>query len=172
AWIWPGLGHLSMGHRRRGMLIMFGVLFLFVGGVLIGGVDCVDRKQDFLWFLAQSVCGPIAFAVDLINQLFVKRMSDEARLFTIGLNKPNEMGTLFGALAGLMNLVVILDALQGAPHADPPQLDERRRQPPAVQSSAIGTSPPGSDAPLLRERTGSEAASDWTGRDRADGGSP
>ena len=30
-----------------------------------------------------------------------------------GLSRVNEMGTLYSALAGLMNLVVILDALQG-----------------------------------------------------------
>ncbi len=103
---------------------MFGVLFLFLGGVLIGGIDVVDRKEDRLWFWAQALCGQIALAVDFTNQTFLKTWppdgagrSDErdskaiAQLGRKGLGRVNEMGTLFCALAGLMNLVVILDAL-------------------------------------------------------------
>ncbi|MHC4947160.1 MAG: DUF6677 family protein [Planctomycetota bacterium] len=120
AFAWPGLGHVSLGHRRRGLLIMFGVLLLFLGGVLIGGVDSVDRREDKLWFLAQAACGPVAFATDFINQSYVKQLPEETRLRTTSLGRVNEMGTLFSALAGLMNLVVILDALNSAPHAEPP----------------------------------------------------
>jgi hypothetical protein len=111
AWLWPGLGHITLGERKRGFLIMFGVLFLFFMGLLVGGIDCVDRISDRLWFLAQSVCGPIAFITDWINQGYIKSLPPEQQHLTIGLNKPNEMGTLFVALAGLMNLVVILDAM-------------------------------------------------------------
>lgn len=111
AWILPGLGHFVRGERRRGRLIMLGVMMLIIVGVLVGGVDCVDRKRDRLWFLAQSMCGPIAFAADFVNQRFVQTLPDDDRYKAIALNKPNEMGTLFVALAGLMNLVVILDAL-------------------------------------------------------------
>jgi hypothetical protein len=123
AWLWPGAGHLFLGENKRGLLIMTGVLFLFVAGVLVGGVDSIDRKNDHLWFLAQSLCGPIAFAVDLLNQHWIKTMPQPQQYATIGINKPNEMGTLFSALAGLMNLVVILDAMFFAPH---PALERRK----------------------------------------------
>jgi hypothetical protein len=136
AWLWPGLGHLSLGQRRRGALIMSGVLFLFASGVLVGGVDCVDRREDRLWFWAQALCGPIAFAVDLANQTLTKPLpadpdpanpQDLLRLRRKSLGRVNEMGTLYCALGGLMNLVVILDALYGPPrrsdeephHAEP-----------------------------------------------------
>ncbi|UCD74711.1 MAG: hypothetical protein JSV91_13095 [Phycisphaerales bacterium] len=116
AWLWPGLGHFSLGRPKRGGLIMFGVLFLVVSGVLIGGIDCVDRREDKLWFLAQGLCGPIAFGVDYVNQNLIKPQPEEQRLLTRSLGHVNEMGTLFVALAGLMNLVVILDALVDSPH--------------------------------------------------------
>ena len=125
AWVWPGLGHISLGERKRGLLVMFGVLFLFLGGLLIGGLDVVDREDDPLWFVAQALCGPIALAADLANQRLVKPLPDDwparyaegdetiiRRLDRKGLGHVNEMGTLYCALAGLMNLVVILDALQ------------------------------------------------------------
>ena len=123
AWLWPGAGHLSIGQGRRGLLIMFGVLFLFITGLLVGGIDSVDRKSDFLWFLAQSINGPLAFVADFINQNYLKTLPPAQQFPTVGVNRPNEMGTLFTALSGLMNLVVILDALYFAPKAD----DERQR---------------------------------------------
>lgn len=129
AWLWPGLGHIMMGHRRRGAFIMAGVLFLYVSGLLIGGIDCVDRKSDRLWFMAQVINGPIALATDMANQMYIKHLPDEQRDFAIALNKPNETGTLFCALAGLMNLIVILDALYPMPR--PPESErpmvERRK---------------------------------------------
>jgi hypothetical protein len=112
---------------------MGGVLFLFVAGILIGGVDVVDRRRDKLWFIAQSFCGPVAFAADFVSQRNVTRIPEtwrdspwerqytegdeaaRARLRGTSLGKVNEIGTLYVALAGLMNLVVILDALHGAP---------------------------------------------------------
>ena len=115
AWLWPGAGHIALGQKRRGIYIMIGVLFLFLGGLLIGGVDAVDRKEDRLWFVAQVFCGPIAIGADFANQQFIKTGSDKDQLVTKSLGRVNEIGTLYCALAGLMNLVVILDALQYRP---------------------------------------------------------
>lgn len=135
AWLWPGLGHISLGEKRRGWLIMFGVLFLYGCGILIGGIDAVDRKNDKLWFTAQSLCGPVVFATDLVNQRAVQRglpdrfergtpgrlayeqqdLATLKALRRVGIGHVNEVGTLFVALAGLMNLVVILDALYFIP---------------------------------------------------------
>lgn len=127
AWIWPGLGHISLGEKKRGVYIMIGVLFLFFCGVLVGGFDAVDRLSgsDRLWFYAQGLCGPIAFAADFVNQNYIKQLPAPDQLRTQSLGRVNEMGTLFIALAGLMNLIVIIDALhfiprrQVAPKSDP-----------------------------------------------------
>lgn len=128
AWLWPGLGHVSHGEKRRGILIMFGVLFLFFSGLLVGGLDAVDRREDHLWFLAQSLCGPIAFGADFANQSIVKQLPSDRRNEATGIAHPNEMGTLFIALAGLMNLVVILDALHFAPRPAPAPPRRRRAE--------------------------------------------
>ncbi|HWB18849.1 MAG TPA: DUF6677 family protein, partial [Phycisphaerales bacterium] len=124
AFVFPGLGHIVIGQKRRGVLIMTGILFLFLSGLLIGGVDVVDRRHDRLWFYAQGLCGPIAYAADYLNQSLTKPIpsdlssrtmqdieNDPATLELLSrqsLAHVNEMGTLFCALAGLMNFVVIL----------------------------------------------------------------
>lgn len=99
---------------------MFGVLFLVMTGILVGGIDAVDRVEDHLWFYAQSLCGPLAFVIDFANQSIVKGLPDERLIRAEGLARVNEMGTLFVALAGLMNLVVILDALHFSPRPAKP----------------------------------------------------
>src|SRR5436190_20311100 len=100
AWLWPGAGHMFLGQKRRGRYIMMGVLLLFLGGILIGGVDTIDHKDDRLWFLAQGLCGPIAFVSDWVNQAYVKHLPLESRYLTTGINTPNEMRTLVSAPAG------------------------------------------------------------------------
>jgi len=113
AWILPGLGHIAIGQRRRGWLMMIGILFLFFSGILIGGIDVVDMKQDRLWFIAQACNGPIAFIADFLNQSLLKTAdaTTQARLTSLG--NINSTGTLYIALGGLLNIVLILDALGG-----------------------------------------------------------
>jgi len=115
AWLVPGGGHLFV-HREtaRGLAIMAGLLFLVLTGVLVGGLNCVDHEEHRLWFIAQAGCGPITFGLDLLNQGWVK--GDEADLArSTSFGRPQEMGTLFVALAGLMNIAVVLDALHHRP---------------------------------------------------------
>lgn len=119
AWLLPGAGHIAHGQTKRGVVIMIGVLFLFISGLLIGGVDVVDRKEDKLWFIAQVFCGPIALGADYANQHFIKGLPPVDRNQTTSLGRVNEIGTLYCALAGLMNLVIILDALHFTPRSAP-----------------------------------------------------
>ncbi|MCL4220170.1 MAG: hypothetical protein KJZ65_02250 [Phycisphaerales bacterium] len=70
--LFPGAGHLYLGQRRRGVLACIGVLGLFLGGLLIGGIDVVDRKEDKWWFLGQALVGPLTFAVDYYHQNHLK----------------------------------------------------------------------------------------------------
>ncbi len=124
AWLVPGLGHWISGERARGGLILLGIAFLWLCGIFIGGVDAVDRKSDKLWFIAQAGSGPIAFAVNGLNEGLIKsgkvgelidapamRGQKPDKISTsMGIARSNEYGILFTALAGLMNMIAILDA--------------------------------------------------------------
>ena len=117
-WILPGLGHVFIGQRTRGVLIMCGVFFLIAFGLLIGGLDTVDMKRDQLWFMAQAGNGPVAFILDFFNQSLLKSASAEYQASMTSLGNLNSIGTLYIALAGLMNIVVILDAFAGPDRAN------------------------------------------------------
>ena len=135
AFIFPGLGHLATGHRRRGLVAMAAVCGMFACGLLVGGVDAVDRREDTPWFAAQAFNGPMAYAADWANQSLLKTgklgelvptpPSDDGFGRTApgnptvstfrGLGAANEFGTLFIALGGLMNLVLALDVARREP---------------------------------------------------------
>lgn len=144
----PGLGHAARGEAKRGLYAGAGVLGLFFGGLLVGGIDCVDSREDGLWFIGQALVGPVAFATDALHQKHFKvidpitkqlrsaqpgEVRDDATGFfspaipkispldstgkplmnvpnVKGVGKMNELGTLFGTVAGMLNLIVIIDA--------------------------------------------------------------
>ena len=125
AWLVPGLGHVVIGERARGVLVFAGIIFMWLCGILIGGIDAVDRKEDPLWFAAQVCSGPIALGIDGMNTALLKsgqigelldspavsRNTAAAKVNSFkGIAHVNEYGILFTGLAGLMNLVAIIDA--------------------------------------------------------------
>jgi hypothetical protein len=139
----PGAGHVIRGEARRGLLIGGGILGLFFGGILIGGIDVVDRQEDAPWFIGQALVGPIAFGIDYIHQNHFKVVGttyfgqgpgtsaadlkrsaypNEGRDARTGraiagkppniksLSKVNELGTLYSTIAGMLNVIAVLDA--------------------------------------------------------------
>jgi len=149
----PGAGHLLRGQVYRGLMACLGVLGLFFGGMLIGGIDVIDSKEDRIWFLGQALVGPVAFGVDTLHQKQFKAWApvtgltgrphwdtrsgypNESRVWsdandryewvahdpddldapsppnTKSIAKMNEIGTLYATLAGMLNFIIILDAL-------------------------------------------------------------
>lgn len=130
ACILPGLGHAFLGDVLRGAYICLGVMGLFLGGMLIGGIDVIDRKEDGWWFVLQAGVGPVAFAVDSIHQKSFKiPVSQGGRTSyrtaspdpaqnpgnaiaksSKSLGRVNEVGSLFAALAGMLNAIAVIDA--------------------------------------------------------------
>ncbi|MGD9693164.1 MAG: DUF6677 family protein [Phycisphaerales bacterium] len=133
AFLLPGLGHLVLAQPRRAVLIFLGVIGLFTSGLLIGGIDVVDRRDDKWWFLGQALTGPVAFAVDHLHQSLKEPDPRTGRLlppspsapgekpppYSVSIAKPNEIGALFCTLAGLLNLIAIIDASWHAPRPRP-----------------------------------------------------
>ena len=72
ALIFPGAGHLVLGRRRRAWLIASGVMGLFLFGLLIGGIDAIDQRNDRLWFYGQALVGVPTFAVNYVHQSHFK----------------------------------------------------------------------------------------------------
>lgn len=70
--VFPGLGHFYLGQVKRAALITTGVMGLYLTGIAVGGVACVDRRDNFIWFLGQALVGPLTFGLDYVHQHHLK----------------------------------------------------------------------------------------------------
>ena len=113
-WVVPGLGHMLLGQKGRGLIIAAGIGLMWVGGLLIGGVGVIDREQHPVWFFGQLLVGP-SIAVD-----FFRPYLD----YQPALARVHEQGMLYVAMAGLLNLLAMIDVLYRDP-ADPRHRDAR-----------------------------------------------
>lgn len=127
ALVLPGLGHAAQRRYQRAACIGVGVLGLYFGGLLIGGLSVVDlrspRTETRISFLAQAFVGPLAFATDRLHQTRFKTLTTGTRgapptlappgvnRLEVSLGKVNEIGVLYTVLAGMLNFIVFLDAL-------------------------------------------------------------
>ena len=94
---------------------MLGAFILIGLGLLLGGIDVVDMQQDRYWFVAQAGNGPVAFLLDYVNQSMLKTAAPATQAKLTSLGHLNAIGTLYIALAGLMNIVTGLIFRQPIP---------------------------------------------------------
>jgi hypothetical protein len=121
SWLVPGTGYLLLGQMARGLTIGITVLFLFVSGVLIGGLHVVDppafakptpgetivqqyerHMTEVLQkppYIGQFLAGIIGIYAGKIGPT---QPASHARLADIG--------ALYTAVAGVLNLLAIIDA--------------------------------------------------------------
>jgi hypothetical protein len=124
AWLVPGLGHAWLGRTGRAAAFFLIVLATFALGIVSGGsASVVDRQQplSFLATLDGLAMGPldlvarkvslgeIVFALpdpegDPHRQALLTRIRERVKIATY------EYGSTFLLTAGLMNILLILDA--------------------------------------------------------------
>ena len=123
-WLVPGSGYWLIGQRSRGVTIGITIIVMFALGVLIAGVRCVEapdlgssqgsivsRVLQKPWFLGQALTGPIglgsAYASDVAARSpEYKNVQSKSRIA--------EIGTLYTAVAGMLNLLAIIDSAHRA----------------------------------------------------------
>jgi hypothetical protein len=137
AWLWPGAGHLYQRRYAKGMLFMVSILALYVFGLVIGRGHVVYAswpKTDMRWhYLCQVGVGlpalPALWQAQLRivdkqkpwwngfmappEQPVLPEAEDELARWHASLGANFELGTLYTMLAGLLNILVIYDALAG-----------------------------------------------------------
>ena len=114
-WLVPGSGYWLIGQKTRAVVIGASVILLFLLGILIAGVAVVEapslggggsllgRILQKPWFLGQVMAGPIGVISAWIGDgVAGEYPAAKARL--------GEIGTLYTAVAGMLNLLAIIDA--------------------------------------------------------------
>jgi TM2 domain-containing membrane protein YozV len=121
-WLVPGLGHWILGCRARAVILFVTIGLTFWGGIALGGVkSTVDVQENQLWFIPQSFAGGHAIAAVAWSEA----------LPSMGPNQKNppmdvlrryrywpdvDLGQVYTGVAGLLNLLCVLDVLARAQH--------------------------------------------------------
>jgi hypothetical protein len=117
-WVVPGSGYWLIGQKARALTVGITILVLFVLGLVIGGVRVVDVPAGVLstpvnavsqkpWFVGQILAGPITLLASSVGH------NDG---YYASHSRVNEIGTLYTAVAGMLNLLAIIDAAYRAGH--------------------------------------------------------
>lgn len=100
SWLVPGLGHARAGQRDKGLLAGAAVLIVFAMGLVFSHGHAVDRATASVWWIGQNLCGG--------GSLFAALVTGPLRMEAA---PPNlDLGVVLCTVAGLMNLVVMVDA--------------------------------------------------------------
>ena len=122
AWVFPGLGHAMSGELKRGAVLAVSIGLLWIAGLGIGGISVIEGRtasgQVRPWFFGQMLIAP-SLLVEYTHDRYRAQYGgqepepDPARptLYEPSYGKPYEIGTLYTALAGLLNLLAIVDVV-------------------------------------------------------------
>jgi hypothetical protein len=123
AWLLPGSGYMLIGQRTRGLTIGISIIILFILGILIAGIRVVEapdlsapgsfasRVLQKPWFLGQALTGPIG-----LISAYASSVAAHSPTYRIIQAKSRiaEIGTLYTAVAGMLNLLAIIDSAHRA----------------------------------------------------------
>lgn len=122
AWLVPGLGHWLLGQHKRGVILLVSIGLLWTSGFFIGGVGVFDRKDHPIWFIGQMLIAPSIVVEGWDRSLkgpdALPPRPDAAVIpYTPSYGHVHEQGVLYTALAGMLNLLAIMDVLYQDPTA-------------------------------------------------------
>jgi hypothetical protein len=100
SWLVPGLGHARAGQKDKGLLMGAAVAIVFAMGLLFSHGHACDRATYSVWWMAQNLFG----GGSLFAALVTGPMQQEAAPMYM------DLGLVLCTVAGLMNLVVMVDA--------------------------------------------------------------
>jgi hypothetical protein len=104
AWLVPGAGHLALNEKRRAIVIFVAIALTFLVGVYVGSMGVIDPVHARPWYAAQVMNSPLVMLLGRIGA------TGNYRVF----GRANEIGQIYTSIAGLLNLLCIVNAVYTA----------------------------------------------------------
>lgn len=101
SWLIPGAGYLLLKEGKRAVIVFATIVLTFCAGLYIGSIGIVDPVEAWWWFVAQVMSSPM---------VFVLGYHTAAGGYPV-YGRPNEIGQVYTSIAGLLNLLCIVNAV-------------------------------------------------------------
>jgi hypothetical protein len=101
AWLLPGGGHLLLNERKRALIIFTTIILTFLIGVYIGSIGVINPVGAKPWYVAQMLNSPAVVLLGLLTATGAYPVYA----------RPNEIGQIYTSIAGLLNLLCIVNAV-------------------------------------------------------------
>ncbi len=100
-WIVPGGGQFILNKKKQAVILFTTILITFCLGLYVGSIGVVDPVGASYWYLAQIITSP-----------FVAILGHHTAGGGYAVyGKPEEIGQLYTSMAGLLNLLCIINAV-------------------------------------------------------------
>jgi uncharacterized membrane protein YiaA len=103
-WFVPGAGHLMINEKKHAIIIFVTIALTFVIGLYIGSIGVVNPVGAKPWYVAQIMNSPVVAAIG--------QMTRKGNYPVYG--RPNEIGQIYTSIAGLLNLLCVVNAVYWA----------------------------------------------------------
>ena len=101
AWLIPGAGHLIIKEHKRALIIFITIILTFCIGLYVGSIGVINPVGAKPWYVAQIMNSPVVAA------LGYKVKTGDYYVY----GRPNEVGQIYTSIAGLLNLLCIVNAV-------------------------------------------------------------
>ena len=101
AWLIPGAGHLVLKEEKRAVIIFATIVLTFCVGLYVGSIGVIDPVGAKPWYAAQIMNSPMVAALG--------HLTASGGFPVYG--RPREIGQIYTSIAGLLNLLCIVNAV-------------------------------------------------------------
>ncbi|UCG50198.1 MAG: hypothetical protein JSU94_10485 [Phycisphaerales bacterium] len=101
AWLVPGAGHLALRQKARAAIIFVTILLTFTIGLYVGSIGVINPVGAKPWYVAQIMNSP---AVAILGHI---TSGGDYPVY----GRPAEIGQIYTSIAGLLNLLCIVNAV-------------------------------------------------------------
>ena len=101
AWLIPGAGHLLIKENKRALIIFVTIILTFCIGLYVGSIGVINPVGAKPWYIAQILNSPVVAAIGY--------QAKAGNYYVFG--RPNEVGQIYTSIAGLLNLLCIVNAV-------------------------------------------------------------